>query len=83
MTSERQKPVVNAFKTSLLTCQAVANAILDNAIEEKMPINEKLILSIQTQLQLIQKTINYAGQIREHDLNSGSEQRSKECSIKN
>ena len=50
MTSERQKPVVNAFKTSLLTCQAVANAILDNAIEEKMPIDEKLILSIQTLL---------------------------------
>ena len=83
MTSERQKPVINSLKKLLLKAEVTAAAIRDNAIEENMPIEKDLINSVYDQFNSIKKSIDYAGQIREHDLNSGSEQRSKECSIKN
>ena len=83
MTSERQKPVINSLKKLLLKAEVTAAAIRDNAIEENMPIEKDLINSVYDQFNSIKKSIDYAGKIREHDLNSGSEQRSKECSIKN
>jgi len=83
MTSERQKPVINSLKKLLLKAEITAAAIRDNAIEENMPIEKDLINSVYDQFNSIKKSINYAGQIGKYDLNSGSEQRSKECSIKN
>ena len=83
MTSERQKPVINSLKKLLLKAEVTAAAIRDNAIEESMPIDKELILSVHNQLKSIDKSLDYAGKIGEHDLNSRSKQRSKECSIKN
>ena len=83
MTSERQKPVINSLKKLLLKAEVTAAAIRDNAIEENMPIEKDLINSVYDQFDSIKKSIDYAGKIGEHDLNSRSEQRSKECSIKN
>ena len=83
MTSERQKPVINSLKKLLLKAEVTAAAIRDNAIEENMPIEKDLINSVYDQFNSIKKSIDYAGKIGEYDLNSRSEQRSKECSIKN
>ncbi len=83
MTSERQKPVINSLKKLLLKAEVTAAAIRDNAIEENMPIEKDLINSVYDQFNSIKKSIDYAGKIGKHDLNSRSEQRSKECSIKN
>ncbi len=83
MTSERQKPVINSLKKLLLKAEVTAAAIRDNAIEENMPIEKDLINSVYDQFNSIKKSIDYAGKIGEHDLNSRSKQRSKECSIKN
>ena len=83
MTSERQKPVIKSLKKLLLKAEVIAAAIRDNAIEEKVPIEKELILSIYSQLKSIDRSLNYAGKIGKHDLNPGIKSRPEECSIKN
>ena len=63
MTSERQKPVIKSLKKLLFKAEVIAAAIRDNAIEEKMPIEKDLILSVHNQLKSIDKSLDYAGKI--------------------
>ena len=83
MTSERQKPVINSLKKLLLKAEVTAAAIRDNAIEENMPIDKELILSVHNQLKSIDKSLDYAGKIGKFDLNTGSKQSPKKRTIKN
>ena len=83
MTSERQKPVINSLKKLLLKAEVTAAAIRDNAIEESMPIDKELILSVHNQLKSIDKSLDYAGKIGKHDLDSRIKSRSEQCSIEN
>ena len=83
MTSERQKPVIKSLKKLLLKAEVIAAAIRDNAIEEKMPIEKDLILSVHNQLKSIDRSLDYAGKIGKHDLNQRIKSRSEQCSIKN
>ena len=83
MTSERQKPVINSLKKLLLKAEVTAAAIRDNAIEESMPIDKELILSVHNQLKSIDKSLEYAGKIVKFDLNTRSKQRPKKRTIKN
>ena len=83
MTSERQKPVIKSLKKLLFKAEVIAAAIRDNAIEEKMPIEKDLILSVHNQLKSIDKSLDYAGKIGKHDLNTRIKSRSKQCSIEN
>ena len=83
MTSERQKPVINSLKKLLLKAEVTAAAIRDNAIEESMPIDKELILSVHNQLKSIDKSLDYAGKIGKFDLDTRSKQRPKKRTIKN
>ena len=83
MTSERQKPVIKSLKKLLFKAEVIAAAIRDNAIEEKMPIEKDLILSVHNQLKSIDKSLDYAGKIGKHDLDSRIKSRSEQCSFKN
>tara|TARA_B000000609_G_C24035675_1_gene273116 strand:- start:115 stop:366 length:252 start_codon:yes stop_codon:yes gene_type:complete len=83
MTSERQKPVIKSLKKLLFKAEVIAAAIRDNAIEEKMPIEKDLILSVHNHLKSIDKSLDYAGKIGKHDLNPRIKSRSKQCSIEN
>lgn len=83
MTSERQKPVIKSLKKLLFKAEVIAAAIRDNAIEEKMPIEKDLILSVHNQLKSIDKSLDYAGKIGKHDLDTRIKSRSEQCSIKN
>ena len=83
MTSERQKPVIKSLKKLLFKAEVIAAAIRDNAIEEKVPIEKELILSIYSQLKSIDRSLNYAGKIGKHDLDSRIKSRSEQCSIEN
>ena len=83
MTSERQQPVIKSLKKLLFKAEVIAAAIRDNAIEEKVPIEKELILSIYSQLKLIDRSLDYAGKIGKHDLDPGIKSRSEQCSIKN
>ena len=83
MTSERQKPVIKSLKKLLFKAEIIAAAIRDNAIEEKMPIEKDLILSVHNQLKSIDRSLDYAGKIGKHDLDSRIKSRSEQCSIKN
>ena len=83
MTSERQKPVIKSLKKLLFKAEVIAAAIRDNAIEEKMPIEKELILSVHNQLKSIDRSLDYAGKIGKHDLDTRIKSRSKKCSIKN
>ena len=83
MTSERQKPVIKSLKKLLFKAEVIAAAIRDNAIEEKMPIDKDLILSVHNQLKSIDKSLDYAGKIGKHDLDTRIKSRSEQCSIKN
>ena len=83
MTSERQKPVIKSLKKLLFKAEVIAAAIRDNAIEEKMPIEKDLILSVHNQLKSIDRSLDYAGKIGKHDLDSRIKSRSEQCSIKN
>ena len=83
MTSERQKPVINSLKKLLLKAEVTAAAIRDNAIEESMPIDKELILSVHNQLKSIDKSLDYAGKIGKFDLNTRAKQRPKKRTIKN
>ena len=79
MTSERQKPVIKSLKKLLFKAEVIAAAIRDNAIEEKVPIEKELILSIYSQLKLIDRSLDYAGKIGKHDLDPGIKSRSEQC----
>ena len=83
MTSERQKPVIKSLKKLLFKAEVIAAAIRDNAIEEKMPIEKDLILSVHNQLKSIDRSLDYAGKIVKHDLDPRIKSRSEQCSIKN
>jgi hypothetical protein len=83
MTSERQKPVIKSLKKLLFKAEVIAAAIRDNAIEEKMPIDKDLILSVHNQLKSIDKSLDYAGKIGKHDLDTRIKSRSEQCSIEN
>ena len=70
------------LKKLLLKAEVTAAAIRDNAIEENMPIDKELILSVHNQLKSIDKSLDYAGKIGKFDLNTGSKQRPKKRTIK-